>query len=158
MKGLSALRGTPVLNARPADTERRSRGLQRADGAASSRVHRLHLRQRARVTFSCAGAAMDDELLATVPGYAGANPRHRPGACRPCQYACARQRSRGLARGPRAACESRIAFAAWGSQRQNGLPFAQSMPSFRKNSGITQTPGDGGGGLHRRSRQWARSH
>lgn len=91
---------------RPVGTERRSRLLQPKDGAASSRVHRRNLRRRARVTFSGVGTAMDDELLATVAGYAGANPRHRPGACRHRQHACARERACGLARGPRAAGES----------------------------------------------------
>lgn len=48
--------------------------------------------------------------------------------------------------------EGRVAFAAWGSQRQHVMPVAQSAPTFRENSGIAQTPADGGGGSHRRSR------
>ena len=48
--------------------------------------------------------------------------------------------------------DERVASAAWGSQRQHVMPVAQSAPTFRENSGIAQTPADGGGGSHRRSR------
>lgn len=32
------------------------------------------------------------------------------------------------------------------------MPETHSAPTFRENSGIAQTPADGGGGSHRRSR------
>ena len=156
VKALSPSLSTFSLNALPDGTQGRSRRHQQADGAASSRVHRRNVYRRARVAFPSEYTATGAQLLATGPGLPVRTPAtvRARGALSTRVSATARTRTGA---GSPCCSESRVAFAAWGSQRQFAMPATQSAPTFRENSGIGRMPADGGGGSHRRSRQSTRS-